>query len=91
MPKSERQLQVEETEGESFMQCMLLPENNYNNSIYRQGPIYNIWGDDMSNYGVPRRYSKSRQLQNYPESSAYGNPGSTSRFTVFTINPTAFC
>ena len=56
----ERQLQVEETEGESFMQYMLLPENNYDNSIYRQGFIYNFGGYDMSNDGVPRRYSKPK-------------------------------
>ena len=60
---------MEETEGESFMQYMLLPENNYGNSIYRQGSIYNFGGYDISKDGVPRRYSKSRQLQNYPESS----------------------
>lgn len=38
-----------ETEGESVMQYMLLPEDNYNNSIYRQGSICNIGGYDMSN------------------------------------------
>jgi len=41
--ESGRLLQVEETEDESFMQYMLQPrENNYYNSIYRQGSIYNF-------------------------------------------------
>ncbi len=38
-----------ETEGESVMQYMLLPEVNYANSIYRQGSICNIGECDMSN------------------------------------------
>jgi len=41
--KPERQRQAEEAEGESFMQYVLLPKNNYNTSIYRQGLIYNFW------------------------------------------------
>ncbi len=43
---------MEETEGESFMQYMLLTENNYDNSIHRQGSIYNYLGYDMSNDSV---------------------------------------
>ncbi len=38
-----------ETEGESVMQYMLLPEDNYDNSIYCEGYICNIGGYDMSN------------------------------------------
>ncbi len=43
---------MEKTEGESFMRYMLVPENNYDNSIYRQDSIYNFWGYDMSNDSV---------------------------------------
>lgn len=35
---------MEETEGESFMQYILLSENIYYNSIYRQGYIYKYLG-----------------------------------------------
>ena len=62
-PEPEKRPQVEETEGESFMQYMLPPENNYDNSIYRQGPIYKLLGYDMGNYGVLRRYSRPRHFQ----------------------------
>jgi len=59
-----RLLQVEETEGESFIQHMLLPENNYDNSIYRQGFIYNFGGYDMSNDGIQWGYSSSELYPN---------------------------
>ena len=50
---------MEATEGESFMQYMLLPENNYNNSIYRQDSIYNFLGYDV---GVVDEYLLARPV-----------------------------
>lgn len=39
---------MKEAEGEPLTQYVLLPENNYNTSIYRQGSIYNFLRYNMS-------------------------------------------